>query len=255
VEGLGRMRHTVYRTVNLINGKFYIGVHKTDNPNDEYLGSGTYIQRAVQKYGASSFVKEILFEFTTQEEAWVKENELVELFRKDPLCMNQRKGGSGGYDFINQLPSIRQIKSEAGKLGGRKSQEIFRKAIPTGNPVPWFTSDWAGKKHSESTKTRMSESKRGTLLGEDNPQFGTCWVNNGEEEKAIRGDVPEGWSRGRLMVSKSLVCQVCESSFQSIRFAKFCSRKCRRRGFKLRVSSSAGERQLCKLDVGGSIPS
>jgi hypothetical protein len=43
--------HTVYRTTNLVNGKFYIGVHKTDDPNDGYLGSGKLIGRAFQKYG------------------------------------------------------------------------------------------------------------------------------------------------------------------------------------------------------------
>ena len=107
------IKYTVYKTVNKVNGKFYIGVHKTDNPNDEYLGSGTYIERAVQKYGASSFVKEILFEYETQEEAWAKENELVESNRSNPLCKNLRKGGSGGFDYLNKGISKEEYRSNS----------------------------------------------------------------------------------------------------------------------------------------------
>jgi hypothetical protein len=35
--------------------------------------------------------------------------------------------------------------------------------------------------------------------GENNPMFGTIWINNGIENKKIRGDIPEGWVRGRII--------------------------------------------------------
>ena len=71
------MTYTVYKTTNLVNGKFYIGVHKTENPNDEYLGSGKLIKASVAKYGENNFRKEVLFEFETAKEAFKKEEELV----------------------------------------------------------------------------------------------------------------------------------------------------------------------------------
>jgi hypothetical protein len=35
--------------------------------------------------------------------------------------------------------------------------------------------------------------------GENNPMYGTIWINNGIINKKIRGEVPEGWVRGRLI--------------------------------------------------------
>jgi hypothetical protein len=96
------MLYTVYRTTNKVNGKYYIGVHKTDNPMDEYLGSGKYLKRAIAKYGESNFSKEILLSSHSSDAAFALEYELVEKHRGDPLCYNLRQGGSGGFDFINR---------------------------------------------------------------------------------------------------------------------------------------------------------
>jgi hypothetical protein len=88
---------TVYKTVNLINHRYYQGVHETSNPNDSYLGSGIVLTRAVAKYGASNFSKEILFVYNTAEEAFSKEVELCAISKNDPLCYNLHPGGKGGF--------------------------------------------------------------------------------------------------------------------------------------------------------------
>jgi hypothetical protein len=96
------MFHIVYRVTNVVNGKFYVGYHKTADLNDKYLGSGTVLRRAVAKYGEENFRKEVLFTFDNAVEAFQKEEEVVKQHKDDPMCYNLRKGGKGGFDYINQ---------------------------------------------------------------------------------------------------------------------------------------------------------
>ena len=49
----------IYLTINLINGKKYIGQHKGEFDKN-YLGSGKLIRRAIKKYGKDNFVVSIL---------------------------------------------------------------------------------------------------------------------------------------------------------------------------------------------------
>jgi hypothetical protein len=88
--------YTVYQTTNLVNGKIYIGVHKTKNPNDSYLGSNKILKSAIKKYGRKNFKKEILFMYQNEEEMWAKEKELVnEEFVQRNDTYNIGNGGVG----------------------------------------------------------------------------------------------------------------------------------------------------------------
>jgi hypothetical protein len=93
---------TVYKTINIKNGRYYIGVHKTDKANDSYLGSGLAVKRAIKYYGCESFIKEILYTYDDENLAYCKERELVSVALSDPLCYNLMEGGEGGFSHINQ---------------------------------------------------------------------------------------------------------------------------------------------------------
>lgn len=90
------MYYTVYKTTNLVNGRYYVGFHETRNLNDPYLGSGVFIKKAIKKYGASNFKKELLFVFDNKKDMIDKEIEIVnEEFVNKPETYNMSKGGCG----------------------------------------------------------------------------------------------------------------------------------------------------------------
>lgn len=85
--------HFVYKTTNLINGKFYIGKHSTDDLEDGYLGSGIAIRRAVEKHKKENFKREILALFESEEAAYEFEAQVVDY--RNPMSYNLHPGGIG----------------------------------------------------------------------------------------------------------------------------------------------------------------
>lgn len=71
------MNYLIYKIINKVNNKFYIGYHQTEKMNDGYMGSGTIIQRAIKKYGVENFDKYILYNFDNQSSMVKKELEIV----------------------------------------------------------------------------------------------------------------------------------------------------------------------------------
>ena len=88
------MFYTIYKITNQVDGKIYIGSHKTSKLDDGYMGSGKYLKRAQELHGLDKFTKEILFVFDTPEEMYAKEAELVnEDFLATENTYNLKYGG------------------------------------------------------------------------------------------------------------------------------------------------------------------
>jgi hypothetical protein len=107
-----RKYHFIYKTTNLINNKYYIGMHSTDNLDDGYIGSGSRLWRSIQYYGKENFKVEILEHFNDRLTLKKRERELVnEETIADPLCMNLALGG--GYQWpLAQTPKARISRKE-----------------------------------------------------------------------------------------------------------------------------------------------
>lgn len=91
------MHYIVYQITNKVNGKIYIGIHRTNDVNDIYMGSGVQIQRAIKKYGIDQFEKSILAHCENEREMFQIERELVtEEFCLRSDTYNVKPGGLGG---------------------------------------------------------------------------------------------------------------------------------------------------------------
>ena len=49
--------HLVYKIINGFNGMYYYGIHSTNNINDDYMGSGRLLRKAIKEEGIDNFTK------------------------------------------------------------------------------------------------------------------------------------------------------------------------------------------------------
>lgn len=214
------MYYAIYKITNQIDGKIYIGSHKTKDLNDNYMGSGKYLKNAQKKYGLDNFKKEILFVYDTPEAMYAKEAELVnEEFLTLENTYNLKVGGYGGWDYINNDTEFMLEKNRKGrksadkvifeKYGVKNSSQIphvkdklakaFKRRIENGwipPTPPLFT----GKKHTDESKAKMRISRAGKQVGILNSQYGTMWITNGTiNSKIKKGEsIPEGYRPGKV---------------------------------------------------------
>jgi predicted nucleic acid-binding Zn ribbon protein len=89
-----------YKITNKINGKYYYGIHMTDNLDDGYMGSGRLINNAIKKYGIENFEKIIISYYECYKDLVEAEHELInETVLSDKNSYNLARGGVGGPNF------------------------------------------------------------------------------------------------------------------------------------------------------------
>lgn len=214
------MYYIIYKTTNLINGKFYIGAHRGNTLDDSYLGSGHLLKYAIKKYGKSNFIRETLFVFDNSEDMFAKEAELVtEQFVNSQQTYNLKEGGIGldsatakqNRKSTNQKllekygEDWHTIISEKGRSKGRIVLEELRK-----NPDFVNTQNKHREKACKAALSDEAKQKRKATMkanghnkGEKSSSFGTMWINNPEtnENRKIKKDfdIPDGWIKGRII--------------------------------------------------------
>lgn len=169
------MKYIVYITINLCNGKFYIGVHRT-NPKifDGYIGCGIYrasqatkdytLHKAVRKYGYENFKRTIIKTFPDTEEG------RKEAFELEALIVNET------------LLKSKSTYNTA--LGGRESTtEDLMKTVYmfdlNGNYLRSFKSardaaSYIQPDNQDSARTAI----KNNCLGQTNSSFGYFWSYN-----------------------------------------------------------------------------
>jgi group I intron endonuclease len=125
------MYYLIYKMTNMLNNKIYIGMHKTDNMNDGYRGSGKALKNAIKKYGISNFKYEVIEVLSSEEEMIKKEQEIV----TEEFCSR--------IDTYNIMP---------GGLFGSKERNGLT---------------FANRKHTDDTKRKIGAASKGRFFSEE----------------------------------------------------------------------------------------
>lgn len=213
----------VYKTVNKLKGEYYIGVHVTNDINDDYIGSGKRLSYSVRKYGRENFERQVLAIFDNPEDMFDMEARIVnEDTLLDPLCLNLKVGGYGGWCLKDSSAlwssNIQKKRSPFNKKEWRlknasRIKEWTAKGLSSGRKKlaemrieGWRSTGFAGKNHSGEHKQHMSKIMAVAQAGERNSQYGKCWIHSSSERRSTRvmkGEVQEwldrGWILGRKM--------------------------------------------------------
>ena len=201
------MFYTIYKTTNVINGKYYIGKHQTENLNDDYIGSGKLLNNAIKKYGAENFHKEILHICESEKEMNTLEKILVVPDRETNY--NLCPGGQGGWGYVNKIGRNKKYTKEESMRGVRAAQYKWK------NDPEWAQKQrerlsrqnkgmqsFLGKQHTEETKKKIGQTNSFHQSGSKNSQYGTFWITNGKEVKKIKKEdidfwIKLGYNKGR----------------------------------------------------------
>jgi hypothetical protein len=208
-----RKYHYIYKTTCIITNRFYIGMHSTDNLEDGYVGSGKRLWHSINKHGKENHVCEILEFLPDRKSLAEREKEIVNIeMLNEKLCMNLALGGEGGFSSIeHELKFKESSKKNQGfknTIHSKRNDKLFweqykknvslglKNAFKNGSFIPY---NWSGKSHTDETKQKIGEANSIKQKGENNSQYGKCWITNEIESKKIyKGDIiPEGWRLGR----------------------------------------------------------
>ena len=213
----------VYKTTNMINGKIYIGQHKSTVFDTDYKGSGVYLQCAIAHYGIENFNVELLEAVESQEELDASEIRLIEEYNSRDLNIgyNIAVGGAGGQNGIHRkrTAETRQKIADSWNRRNRVMSEETRKKLRdswknmpdskkeerarklseklTGRTMSQEIRDkigdsCRGQKRTEEQRAKMSQAQRnkGPISEEQRERIakiakGRIWVHNDSEQKMI----------------------------------------------------------------------
>jgi len=176
--------YIIYKTINLVNGKIYVGKHKQEISGfDGYLGSGVYLNNAINRYGEENFIRETLEVCVSsclneREIYWI---EALSSYNPEypERGYNLTKGGGGCIGIIRNFSDETKEKmsiSAKNKFWTKEHYEKFHR--------PRFDEEngMFNRRHKKSSINKMKEKiKNRDYSGNKNPNF-----NNGDKIKGNR---------------------------------------------------------------------
>lgn len=228
----------LYKITNILNYKIYIGIHSTDNLNDDYMGSGQALIRAQKKYGLHNFNKEILEYFDNPKSMQEAEASIVnEKFVKDKNTYNLILGG-GNLNYGPRNESVKKTFSEAQKKyqASRTKEDKSKSMSVMGSKFHW------SQERKDSWRNKLSKANKGNMrVKEANKNI---WANMSREDKLIRNKkISEAkkaeyallspsdkillTSKATLAASRRIICPYCNKDANTGNYSRWHGDNCK----------------------------
>lgn len=150
-----RTYHFIYKTTCTSTGKFYVGMHSTDDIDDGYIGSGKLLWHSINKHGRDAHFSEILEFCDTRELLRKREAEIVnlELLALDE-CLNLKLGGEGGMSSNTAFDMWNNPITRKNIIAG------IRSSANSEDSKERFSKEWKQRWQDPAFKDRMSNARK-----------------------------------------------------------------------------------------------
>lgn len=220
-----------YKITNKINGKYYYGVHSTQNLNDGYMGSGVILAKAYKKYGIDNFQKKILRYFNNKEQMYQFQNKIVTMEQvNNDMCYNVVIGGNNSYvkKHLSQLARMKNKDSQQFRQKIRQAQRKYwstgnieekKKKISDGVKKYWTTGNIEQKKriHSDIIKKIFQSGEVGKKVSKSLKKY---WQQNTQQKKIQRGLSVKNSIKHQKAIAKMKQDKLYKSGYQNNDFVK-----------------------------------
>jgi len=162
-----------YITTNIINGKQYVGMHASDDiENDQYLGSGHAILRAIKKYGRENFKRDILCVSENKEIAHKNEKKLIKEHNTlNPNGYNLSPTGGLGVGGSHSKESLKKMsENRKGIKAWNEGIKHSEEAIDKMKAAKAKYKPWLGRKHTEEQKRKIGEANSKRIVTDETKQ-------------------------------------------------------------------------------------
>jgi group I intron endonuclease len=154
----------IYLILNKVNGKTYIGQHKSSKEwnEDYYLGSGVVLSQAKKKYGKENFEKFFIQYCYSKEELDEQEIFWISEYRKVGKAeYNIANGGLGTKNIEPWNKGTKMSEEQKAKISSSQKGNHYRKGKCCSKETKQKISNWnKGKTISIETRKRLSEAAK-----------------------------------------------------------------------------------------------
>lgn len=199
----------IYKITNNINGKIYVGKHKSNTLDETYWGSGILIKQAINKEGINNFSREILEWCYSKEH--LNQQEIHWIFKLNSMNLdigyNLTKGGDGTPEV--KLSDETKVKMSQSKIGKKRSQETIekiRETIMKNGGRKGSNNGHYGKRFTQEQKQHISEKCKKSQGIKNSPRF----KGHSHSEETKRR-ISESVKKRRFKIN----CKICGELFEA----------------------------------------